>query len=580
MVKYFLHKLSHAKVSIRWLQSGVVALVIASLSYSTFSVAQSTATGGVITVSTPALEDVSRLITLSIKPTEVVLGESVTVTIVGEHRANLFEELDWQKFEKNFVIYDIDRDSERIKVTLYPLQSGLLPIKGQTAGRMILPDIQLKVTPNPEVSISWFGPSTAPNAISPSSAVLYAHQQAVWKAEVLVKDTAHKVTYEQRASVINSSVTTYLQNLPVDSQASVFGDIKENQAGAPTGKKETLVASYEVKDWQAPAPKKVLLHSPIVIVKNRSNRRWYFFDKPRSVVLKPLPNFLPLTVPVGTIEWQSEPVDKLHAAGDLHYWTWQLQGKGLTKAYMNSVAHQLVAQIGHDEQIEWLSDSREMTMRFTREGLQSTLILRLPYRVMQAGLITLPTLQLRYFNPQTEKLEVILHPEATVLALPAWIVWVGQWLLLMLFGVLVFISLLSIKQAWLNWRLKRVIQQADSVELLWQGLIDWRQNQSYQAWSVLNWPQNSVEKMDTLDIAKQSLDHWSQWYIERFGHCEEFAELIKALNFILYARHEKIGPDDWQSLSNRAKSWSQTLSWWQMPMSAIRTRLKQSRSDA
>ncbi len=94
------------------------------------------------------------------------------------------------------------------------------------------------------------------------------------------------------------------------------------------------------------------------------------------MILKPLPSFLPLTVPVGTIEWQSEPIDQIQTVGDLHYWTWRLQGKGLTQAYMNSVAYQLVAQIKHNPQIEWLSDSRETSMQFTREGMLSALTLR------------------------------------------------------------------------------------------------------------------------------------------------------------------------------------------------------------
>lgn len=570
------HLLSPLMVLIAdWMKTAIkraIHLLIGLLCYSLFSVAQSASTSDLITVSTPPLADENRLITLSIKPTEVMLGEPVTVTIVGEHRANLFAGLDWKRFEQNFVLYDVDSNSERIKVIFYPLASGLLKIKGQTAGRMVLPDIDIKVSANPEVSINWFGPNSTINPTSSTS--LYVHQQAVWRAEVQVTDRAHKITYEPRTSAINSSVRTYLQSLPVDSQATFISDVNENQAGVPTAKTEIMVASYEVKEWQTSEPQKVLLHSPVVVVKNRSNRRWYFFDKPSSVILKPLPNFLPLTVPVGAIEWQSEPTDKIQTVGDLHYWTWRLQGKGLTQAYMNSVAHQLVAQIGYSPQIEWLSDSTETSMKFTREGMQSALTLRLPYRVTQPGLVDLPALQLRYFNPHSEKLEVILHPEQTVMALPAWIVWTGAWLLLMLSALVIFIGLLTVKQAWLNWRLQQTIKQATSVDTLWQGLIAWRQNQSYQAWSVFKWSQNAADKMPSQDVSKQSLGQWSQWYVERFGDSQEFFELVKELNFMLYARHDQVDSQEWQRLSKKAHSWSKTLSWWQVPLIAMRTRFK------
>lgn len=578
-----------------------------------------------VTFKTPALADPERLITLSVKPTKVMLGEPVTVTIEGAHRDNLFAELDWTRFEAHFVLYDIDRNSERIKVTLYPLQAGFLTIKKQTVGRMFLPDIVVKVATNPEVLVKWSKPieeavcnatTTLENSLdNPSDKhpdfsqtsglpTLYAHQQFAWKAEVQVKDTAHNITYEARTPAVNPSINTYLEPQAIESQASFFGEFTEyvgaesaakgstekrsdkstsrgtNQhSNQATAKTETLVASYEVKEWPEFVTQEVLLHSPVVVVKNRTNRRWYFFDRPSRVALTPLPRFLPMTTPVGQIEWQSELVDKTATVGELSYWRWQLTGSGMTEAYLNSVAHQLVAQIPHNPRIEWLADSRDSQMTFTKEGVQSVLTLRLPYRIHQPGLVTLPVLELRYFNPGTAKLEVLLSPTVKRLALPVWMIWLGQWLLLLVVGLMTFIGLLALKQAWLNWGLQRAIQNATSLEPLWQALVDWRQNQTDQAWLVLKSSQKAQQQTTSNDVYgvgvdEQSLGQWAEWYRQRFGDCAHFTALLNELNRLRYARPaaniDETNADKsdqaWQKAAKLAQAWSQTLKWWKVPL--------------
>jgi hypothetical protein len=267
-------------------------------------------------------------------------------------------------------------------------------------------------------------------------------------------------------------------------------------------------------------------------------------------------------------------VSHWHSVEALNYWTWQIQGVGLSDSSLQSIAYQLITQIPYDEKIEWLSDSREIESHLTAEGLLSTLSLRLPYRIKQPGLVTLPALQLRYFDPQNGKLAVISSSPITILALPAWLVWILQWIALLGVLVLSFAGLWSLKQIWINRQLQQDIRQAQSVDVLWQALLDWRQKQSYQAWSFLPWRESAETGSLDAVLAAQSLDQWLQWYTQQFGQNEEFTVLIEQLNTLLYARQDQFDTEEaWHVLSNRAQAWSQALRWWQMPWHVIRLRL-------
>ncbi|NPA71811.1 MAG: protein BatD [Gammaproteobacteria bacterium] len=485
---------------------------------------------------------------VKVRPTEVMLGQRVTVTIEGESLDASFERLDWREYQKYFVLYDTEVDSDRIRVKFYPLAEGTFTLKGQSSGAIHLPTVTVTVKENPEVAIDWHAPKTE----------LYPHQQVIWGADVKVTNSAHKISFEARADKQNLGAKVVLQTQPFESEVGLLGDY--------SGKVERFAASYELNSLTSPERAQVVLNSPIVRVKNRTNTRWYFFDQARLVNVNPLPHFLPATVAVGAVSASSKGGDWLQASGELQYWRIKLEALGVSKAYLNSVAHALVAQIPHSPNIEWLSDSRSFESELTLEGIKSHLELRLPYRIIQPGLVTLPTLQLRYFNAETGKLETDSVTANSILALPIWLLWVAQWLILIAGLLGGFVALRYVQQQLYVWQLKRAIAQASSLSELWDALQAWQYQQT-QKTSFKSSMQGLTTEQATLSLNTQSLGQWQAWVEKTFGASSGLTTLVKKLNQMLYANTQMATSEqgreagiteDWSAVKSAAQQWVET----------------------
>jgi len=93
-----------------------------------------------------------------------MLGERITLTIKGENLDDVLTQIDWQPIKKHFHINDIDIGFNRIKVRLYPFESGSFHIPSQSLTHIVLPDFTFHISPNP--NISGFFAMTSCNQLS------------------------------------------------------------------------------------------------------------------------------------------------------------------------------------------------------------------------------------------------------------------------------------------------------------------------------------------------------------------------------------------------------------------------------
>ena len=463
-------------------------------------------------------------IKVKIRPQKVQLGEPVTLVVEGEKLTKSIAKIDWSVFTQDFVIDDINQGSSLLRVRLYPLKTGKITIKAQSAGAIKIPETLVGVEENPDVQVGWNSPQTA----------LYSQQQAIWQADVKVSNPAFLVELQSREGQVNQDVTVHLF-------------------------KEKLMASYEMPTvFEAQT---LTLESPVIEVKNTTNRRWKFFDYPQEVQLKPLPSFLPVSVAVGEIDWQIEPLNRFYQTGELDYWQWQLKGHGLTADYLKAAAYQLVSQLQHSQQISWLSESMIAEQTFDESGMLTKLQVQVPYRINQPGLVTFPELVLRAFNPQSGKVEQQTFNHSMALVLPAWIVWVVQWIALLLVLFVLFMALFLIKQAWYNLKLVKAIRNTQTPQDIWFAMQAW---QNHQAWD-----QDSL----ALD-SSTSIGLWQQWYFAAYAvnekQIQNTQQLVNLLNKALFSEsmnnqdgYDRSGAE---SVDNElfavAKEWSAGQSVW------------------
>ncbi len=468
----------------------------------------------------PLFKDFQDRIYTSIKPTDIMLGEKITITIKGENLTPSLEKIDWSTIKQHFVINDIDVGFNRIKVRLYPLSTGTFQLEEQQAGIIKLPKTTLNVQPNPNVSIQWQQPNH----------MLYAHQTSYWKATVWVKNSANKIAFKPQNNAAMPKVTLHVQPLGIPASP--------NQA-TRSGKTETFIASYEINTSnQTIQP--ITLYSPMVVIKNPSNQRWYFFDHSLTASVQPLPNFLPATVAVGQLNWAQNPLSFLQTTGQLNHWEIQLTGQDIPPPYMKHLAYQLVQYIPDTTNIEWLSESQKLTSQLTPNGLQTTLKLQLPYRTTQSGWVHFPPLMLNYFHPDTGKLYTLTLPEHTSLSLPNWLIWIGIWIIFLCTLALIFNLLQCLKKTWLRRQLTQAIQQANNPKALWQTLIHWQQQMT----------QNTQPT--------PSLKQWYTQLLQTHTNSHLVKQLVQQLNTQLYAPHNPT-KEQWETLKQTAVKWSRQM---------------------
>jgi len=487
-------------------------------------------------------------IKIKIRPRSVQLGQPVTLVIEGEHLAESISKIDWNLFRKDFVIDDIDQGSSLLRARLYPLHTGKHEIKAQRAGAINLPNMTIEVEENPNVEVAWQSPSIG----------LYSQQQAVWKAKVKVSNPAYLVELTAREGRVNKDVTVHvLQEASIENTNTGDASSLERVVGTS----HSLISSYEIPSVFN--VEEMILDSPVVEVKNTSNQRWKFFDFPKEVQVKPVPSFLPMSVAVGELDWRIDTLSGLYKTGSLHYWQWTLIGKGVTSEYLKGTAYQLLSQLQHSDNISWLSESIEVEDSADSQGMLTSLKIQVPYRINQAGLVTMPELVLRSFNPETGMISQQMYPSTTAWVLPAWLMWIVQWLILLLVLMGLFMSLYLIKQFWFKYKLTRAIRFANSANEIWLALQAW-QNDVLQNGKTQVIEKDSVE----IQLSFMSIGLWQDWYLNEFNiskpQADQTAALVEALNSELFSKpklQNEAGEAGTES-SQLAKQWIKGQSSW------------------
>ena len=431
--------------------------------------------------------------------------------------------------------------STSVRFKLYPLRSGQFVIEGQKAGFLKIPDFNIEVLPNPDVSLTWQPPENKG----------YSQQILNWKAEVEVSNPAFKVTFQPQEYYRNDQAELRLHKQSLN-LAEIQASSLLHRLLPATHK---MMAAVNLPD--ALQAQNVTVHSPVVEVKNTSNKRWKFFDDPQAIQIQPLPTFLPLSAAVGQIEWQYEPLPTFYQSGKLYYWQWNLSAHNLTQDYLKGAVYPLLNNLQQSHNIEFLTESIQATEQFDESGLLSRVSVNIPYRVESSGWLSLMPLQVSYFNPQTGKVETINTAKQLGFALPSWLVWLIQWFLLIALFGLVFFSLVFAQQKWRNWqfknKLKRIQKQSHATpqimcHALWKEMLHWQQKhrqwrlcfscmRNKKGWQSNAW-QNLVIK-DELTQATVSVAQWQTWYEKFYQPSHNLQELLTTFNTIQYSSQQK-----------------------------------------
>ncbi|WP_127469913.1 hypothetical protein [Thiomicrorhabdus aquaedulcis] len=513
-------------------------------------------------------QDVNPMQTVDVRlsATKLMLGQPLVLTITarptisGAQLAEQFSQLNWRTLQTDWAIESVNSNSERIRVTLYPLRAGQVAFSAIKAGWINAPQTLIEVAQNPEVTIEWQAPPPT----------MYHQQNSAWNARVTLKNAANAAHFEARKPLHlldDQSVNTQ----KVEVVAEPFNEKTQANAAQKTVQllanvQANVQANLGRSPFEPPQPnatqnatRSVL--SPVVVVKNTTQQVWRFYDAPHTLNVQPLPQFLPAGLPVGQVsfgaanEFDIKPFKPpfWHLAKRLYHWPMRLTTQGLDQTGLKQLAEQWQTQIPNtaknstknSAQIEWLVESQTFTQVLNpnsasgessangtnaTSNLSGEVLNNVPYRIMQPGLVTLPAVHWRVFDPHTGKLQVLSMPERTVFAVPVWALYMGVILLVMLLLYTLYKARKPFNQAWSKRRLKQAIHQASTPQHIWRAM---------QLWQGLQ-----------IQPASQTLGQFNAWYNTHFKPCHVLNALMAQLN----VEHFSTQPSNTSDSSNPVNS--------------------------
>jgi len=249
------------------------------------------------------------------------------------------------------------------------------------------------------------------------------------------------------------------------------------------------------------------------------SRKQYYFPA-EQINVKTLPLYLPPTVPVGNIIVQSQlSSTKLLKSDSLYYWNINLKGE-LNNTYQLPA---ILRQIKSNSQIKFFPANSKRSRTKTSNSLTSIVNHSIPFKVFASGSLTLPEIQLQYFDPLTGKLVRKTHQAETIFVLSY--LWRIIFLIITII-ILGYIIILSYKK-WLRIKFSK-LKREKAVQLLDTGRDIRRIRESIFLLSEAEYWSKNI-----------TVSQWAGNWKRKYQVSDNFEELIGEISFCLYGSNKE-----------------------------------------
>ncbi|WP_153003436.1 hypothetical protein [Thiomicrospira sp. WB1] len=477
---------------------------------------------------------------------EILMGEAVEWRLTGpdvqsEAFNQAWSKLDWAPIREHFYVASIRQRGTGLAVRLLPYRTGEVILPDQAAAAIPLPSQPLWVAENPAMGVDW---QICPECDGGADGPWYARQVLRWQARIDAAEDGWTVQIHPPDGAL------------MDETPKALGwQWPSSPQGLPTvmtdaGQGGQLSLGRSLPN-QTDSPRRMRFQGPLLMVRNERAQNWTFAAPPATGQVRPLPGFLPWSIPVGRIALQTSGLPWLLSAGDQYHWQFTLTGHQLPADALPSLAQQMQG----DEAIEWLSAQVDRQQTWDENGLSSRALITQPLRIHAWGPVTLPTIRAQAFDPITGRLQSTQQLGETVWVLPGWLVWtlygLSGLLSLAILGWIgyVFVGLWAYLR--LRWQLKRAVRAQRPDETIWTAV------QAWSKYGLRDWEEGQ----------SASPLQWLTAFEEKRGHSPEARAWISCLNQCRYARSDQRSVAC-EALVKTCQAWSKTLPW----MGVIRLR--------
>lgn len=129
--------------------------------------------------------------------------------------------------------------------------------------------------------------------------------------------------------------------------------------------------------------------------------RYRYLPPPVTLTIKPLPPYVPPTMPVGKIEFSGSLTPAGYLPVDhLAYWTMNIRAEALTPRWLPPIRH----QVDSSDVVQFLPETIHRAIKPDQQGIHGQIEIQFPFKPLRSGRLKLPELRLDYFDPETGRL--------------------------------------------------------------------------------------------------------------------------------------------------------------------------------
>jgi hypothetical protein len=144
-----------------------------------------------------------------------------------------------------------------------------------------------------------------------------------------------------------------------------------------------------------------------------------FFHRPIVLEVKPLPVYIPSTIPVGQLALQHADQQRYLIQGRLTNYQFSLIGQNLLTDFMPDMTQ----QVRSSSDVRFYPETTRTSQTNKTNGIVSRVDYRIPFKPLNQGYAQLEDFKLAFFEPDSGRLMTRDSPAIHTLALNKWLVW-------------------------------------------------------------------------------------------------------------------------------------------------------------
>ena len=347
---------------------------------------------------------------LLLKDTEVELGQSIDAQLVSVGLDASLSQIDLSPLEKNFGVVVKESGSESIDNTAATRRQFLvIQLFPRKVGTITIPPLLFNNETTATASVIAHDAKIRGQTVSLEWTV---SETSVWeRQQIIVKAELH--TPEQFAVVD-------IGEKPVPGMEFMVLPVEKRRIKTAASNETQFFITWLLYPQQYPqtsSVRKIVL--PVVNYRSQGLLKRQFYLPNIEISVKPLPIYIPPTIPVGEVTIRSELLSHapLTTTGP-SYWMITLQSHELLPHWLPPV----LRQIKTDDQTKMLAIDSQRQTQADENGALATAVHKIPFMPLSSGTVELPSLRVQFFDPKSGMLKTVVTAPITTYALnPLWI---------------------------------------------------------------------------------------------------------------------------------------------------------------